>query len=670
MKKPFYSAILALGCSLPLSAQVLNPGGQGAGGAARPSAPSSGGGGNDIVNNYQDSSGASVHGQEIPIVDPTQKTVKFQNREYSIMDNHLGGQFEAFLATDTLSLAAAAEYRATIQEILDLVAPDKAGGVKLKEAYKLLSKAAEYPGDGNLCESLRNSVYSSMLTKHNIGNKKELVQGLREEREQIIRKMGVIQRRNKINEDQQGGKAPRKQGSATQSTQTIEYLTYQKRIIEIEALIKKLELEGTIDMTQSKLQFQAMMVQLFMQRRFEHVVMSARLYNTIYKDGDTRMRLKRGSDTEKFFSEGIGINPTVAGMDAAANEAITKVKTLVSALENNLRLGRIHAASERAVEAFAIGEYLPSVQTISIEKKERILKYVQDANDLVAALKNKDLERAERLHEGLKEQASDYDSSAAQSYISGHKRESNFKVTDASMALFQMQQAQDTQSRYNEEARFKVALREATLAWPSNPRIQALQDKLDAYIIKGEGMLDDMQQTRDKFDRLLSDKNYRLMIEEPNKSIFTVAFGKSPMEEDKDRLKTFEEVANSLIIVERAIAKAEDLEKSGQPHMAWEEVYAVQERYNDDKKIADLKARLAGKVANFTNTLTQAETFEKQGADGSALNWYVRAQKIHPQSKFAKDGIERILDKRYGKSADKAPAPAPSASEADANIQT
>jgi hypothetical protein len=66
------------------------------------------------------------------------------------------------------------------------------------------------------------------------------------------------------------------------------------------------------------------------------------------------MRIKKGSDTEKFFSEGLGVNPTVAGLDAAANEAIRKSQTLISAFENNISSNRIHAASERLVEAFLV----------------------------------------------------------------------------------------------------------------------------------------------------------------------------------------------------------------------------------------------------------------------------------------------------------------------------
>ncbi|MFC4995929.1 hypothetical protein [Rubritalea tangerina] len=46
-------------------------------------------------------------------------------------------------------------------------------------------------------------------------------------------------------------------------------------------------------LTQSKVQYQAMMVQLFIQRRFQHVVMSARFYNIIYRDGDQAMRIKK-----------------------------------------------------------------------------------------------------------------------------------------------------------------------------------------------------------------------------------------------------------------------------------------------------------------------------------------------------------------------------------------
>jgi len=400
MKKTILTALIASGSISPIFAQkppAISPGG------------SSGGGGNDTVLRRESEPQASAHGQDIPIVDPTNKTIDFQGKKYSLLDNNLGGQFEAFLSTDTLSSSEAQEYRDTIRKILDLLSPTKTGGPQLRKAYDLLSVAAKYPGDGNL-----------FITK------------LQQEEKTLVRNMTVIEQKGEFGNGSSGGassggrsnnRSNNRSSNGRQSRATsnptrvgnIDYQVMQKRLVEITALIKKTETAGVIDLTQSKIQYQAMMVQLFIQRRFEHVIIATRFYNLIYKDGDTKMRLKRGSDTEKFFSEGIGVDPTVAGLDAAANEAIRKVNTLVSAFNNNIISGRVHGASERLVESFAIGEFIPTVQTIAAEDKLKVLSYVQDANDLVKTLEAKDLERGEELNDRLKSTANDYNASEATS---------------------------------------------------------------------------------------------------------------------------------------------------------------------------------------------------------------------------------------------------------------
>jgi hypothetical protein len=147
----------------------------------------------------------SPYGNEIPVVDPTNKTINVNGKTYSIADNHLGGQFEAYLATNTLSSGAATEYRANIRQILDYLAPNKTGGGKLKPAYDLLTTAAEYPGDGNICESLANSIYAALLTKQHRGSKREYAEKLRKERKRITRNMGVISSKLSLKQNKEGG---------------------------------------------------------------------------------------------------------------------------------------------------------------------------------------------------------------------------------------------------------------------------------------------------------------------------------------------------------------------------------------------------------------------------------------------------------------------------------
>jgi len=594
------------------------------------------------------------------MIDPTNKTIDFQGKKYSLMDNNLGGQFEAYLATDTLSSQAAVEYRTTLRQILDYLAPNKTGGSRLKSAYDLLSKGAEYPGDGNLCESLGNAIYSAQLTKNHIGTKKEFIGRLLKEEKKLVHNMGVIESKLDVQPAGRGsggggsggGKGKRKgksQQTSASGTQSIDYLMMQKRLVEITALVKKTEVEGTIDLTQSKIQYQAMMVQLFIQRRFEHVIMSARFYNLIYKDGDTKMRLKKGSDTDKFFSEGIGVNPTVAGLDAAANEAIRKVDTLISAFNNNIKNGRIHAASERLVESFAIGEFMPAVQVVAYEDKAKIQQYVQDANDLIKTLEARDLARGEELNESLKEQANDYNASEATSYIAAKKTESKSYARDAKIALYQMKKALKTQDRYNEEQRFKTAMFKSTSAWPSNPDLEDINHLLDKIIDRGVEGEDMLLVARRDFDRYVETKSWAAIMKEENLSRFIAAFNLSKEDQDVTRKNRLKQITSEKTSVMTALKEAETLDERGFAEAAWEIIDIRQKEHPNDLELSQAKALYSGKAAKFANVIAQAHEFENESATSAqALTWYLKAESIHPDSKYASAGIKRIISAKFG----------------------
>jgi hypothetical protein len=651
MKKTIITALLASSTLTPAFAQ--KPPSM----PTQPSSNSGGGGGGDTVIRGQNAPQASAHGQEIPMVDPTNKTIDFQGKKYSLMDNNLGGQFEAYLATDTLSSQAAVEYRTILRQILDYLAPNKTDGSQLKAAYDLLSDAAEYPGDGNLCESLANSIYSAQLTKNNIGSKKEFITKLLNEQKKLIHNMGVIESKLDVQpagRSTGGGKSTKgsKEGAKTSTpgsgSQSIDYIMMSKRLLEITALIKKTEASGMIDLTQSKVQYQAMMVQLFIQRRFEHVIMSARFYNLIFKDGDTKMRLQKNSDTEKFFSEGIGVNPTVAGLDAAANEAIRKVDTLVSAFNNNIASGRTHAASERLVEAFAIGEFLPSVQIIAYNDKAKIQQYVQDANDLVKTLEAKDLERGEILNNSLQEQASDYNASEATSYIAAKKTESKSYARDAKMALFQMKKATDTQERYNEEQRFKTAMFKSTSAWPSNPDLEDINNILDKLIDTGVESEDMLIVARRDFDRYVETKSWAAVMKDENLSRFLAAFNLSDAPEDVTRRNLLKEITSEKTSVIAALREAETLQERGFAEAAWEIIDIKQKEHPNDLELSQAKAKYSGEAAEFANLIATAQAYENESpTSAQALTWYLKAENIHPDSKYADEGINRIISAKF-----------------------
>tara|TARA_B110000908_G_scaffold169025_1_gene225220 strand:- start:2944 stop:4668 length:1725 start_codon:yes stop_codon:yes gene_type:complete len=557
-------------------------------------------------------------------------------------DNHLGGQFEAYLATNTLSSEAATEYRANIRQILDYLAPNKTGGGKLKPAYDLLTTAAEYPGDGNICESLANAIYAAQLTKQRRGSKREYAEKLNREKKRITRNMSVISSKLSLTQTKEGG-PPKPTGQ-----NSIEYITMQKRVVEIELSLRQLELNGAISMTQSKLQFQSMIVQLFVQRRFEHCIMATRFYNLIYSDGDNRLDLKKGSDAANFFAEGIGVDPTVAGLDAASAEAIKKVDTLVNAFRNNLKNQRVHAASERLVEAFVVGDFLPSVQTINIESKAIIQQYIQDANDLVKVLVAKDLARAEQLNESLQQQATDYNPSEARSYISGKKTESKLNTRDAKIALRFMLKSKNSNERHNEHARFKTAMARATHAWPSNPEVGDINILIDSkldLLADGDDML---LVARKDFDLYVATKSWAAVMKDENLSRFIASFHLSKDPQDITRAKLLKQIKNDFTAIFATLKEAEVFYNRGHAAAAWELVDISIKLNPNSLELAQAKALYSGKAANFANTINKAQDFETiSPVSAQALTWYLKAEAIHPDSQYAKEGIDRVITAKF-----------------------
>ena len=59
----------------------------------------------------------------------------------------------------------------------------------------------------------------------------------------------------------------------------------------------------------SKIEFQALIMQLAVQRRFEHVVIATDLYNRLFGDGDNSLSIEEGSDADKMLGQGLGVQP-------------------------------------------------------------------------------------------------------------------------------------------------------------------------------------------------------------------------------------------------------------------------------------------------------------------------------------------------------------------------
>ncbi len=619
---------------------------------AQPAAPPQ-----DTSTRPQQQPAQSPLGQEIPMLDPSAETVTVGGVAIPLGDNRiLKARFEKYLSQPPESDEAATAYRETVADILGTISPFAEGGPDLYAAFKKLPTAATYPGDANICGSLAEAIYMAMLAKQDINSLTKLNKSMEDEKKAIQQQADWDARHdsdrtlndtravgggggtraprgtNNQNGQQQQGPVSGGQGQNTTSTSnqpattpgagtnSLKYQDTLRRIAEIEALKKSNIIRTEAQTIRTKAQYQVNMVQWFVQRRYEHVLMAARFYNQIWKDGDTTLRIDKKSDVSKLFSESVGVSPTVSSLDSLSNEIIREVDKYIEAFDLMLSRGDLHTASQRLMEAYALGEYLAPVATLSIEKKQKVALYVRDLHELYGTLQARDYTKAKQLADRLKENAKDFPSSKVDSAIAGYTLASDLAVEEAKAHLL---------ARENDKAAEKI--RAATEIWPTNPKLEEFRN----LITSAGGLVT----ARNDFDRLLSEANYR----EIAKRQYELA---PAIQGDATREDAFKQIIENLTKIETALGKASEFSKAGQKEAAWEQLAELREQFPDDPKLGRELELLAPDVANFTRALSRAQEFEKRTPKqtGSALAWYLKARSLYPQSDLAEEGIKRNLD--------------------------
>lgn len=573
---------------------------------------------------------ASPFGQEIPLLDPSAETIQIAGVTIPLGDNRLiRARFEKYLSQPPEKDEEAAQYRKDIAEIIATISPYHQPAPDLYAAFKILPRASVYPGDANICGNLAEAIYMAMLSKQDVRGLAKLNESIEQEKQDIIRDADW-KSRHETDKSLGDSKGPPGRGGRTTNnkaaqtpgtgTNSLRYADTLRRIAEIEVMKKAAIARTEAQIIKTKAQYQVNMVLWFTQRRFEHVLMGARFYNQIWKDGDTTLRINKGSDVAKMFSEALGVSPTVSTLDSLANEAIREADKYIEAFNLMLERGELHSATQRLMEAFAVGEYLAPVATLSLEKKLKVLQYSRDFNEAYGALQARDYGRAKELVAHLKSEAKDFPSSKMDGAIAGYSLASDLAIEEAKAHLL---------AKENDKAAEKIA--SATQIWPTNPKLTEFRKMI--------GDASPMLVARNDFDRLLAEGNYR----EIAKRQYELA---PVIQGDATREDAFKQIVTNLTQIETALGKAAEFAKVGQHFAAWEQLAELREKFPDDPKLGREIELLNPKVATFTLALTKGAQYEERlpKQTGTALAWYLKARDLYPQSKLAADGIARLLD--------------------------
>lgn len=624
MKPSFRLLALAAACPLALChAQVLP--GPAPAGAMQPAAPTT----TTSNNNYNVVPGSAADRQtdtqtgltNMPMGDPGSENVAFNGKLWNVTNNRLmRSRFETYLTTPEAISAEDQAYRDIMAQMMQLLAPTNKPGPEPMKAFALLPEAATFKIDGGLCNSIANAIWDVWLSQRKQGNLKSANVAMDERRRQLewnAQMSNDNTKSGKVASSEKGAQAKADAKAQADGATFGRTSGYIKGIAEIEARKKMNEAATGLSEVSSKVQFQALIIQMFLQRRFEHAVIACRFYPNLFKDGDSILQMDKDADLQKALSGSFGVPPTVTMIDGLSLEAIRSVDESLVSFENLLARTDIDSASNRLLEAFGVGEYLPRVRRLPMTEKSKVLDFVRKKNKLLGFLEMKDYAEAEKTVLELKNEAQDFEYAKPLAAINTAKSVSSLHISKARMAMA----TKDTKT-------LETEMKAATEIWPTNPDLANFSGEL----VKGSDM---KSQGIMEFDRLISQKGYRQIFD--NKLQLAIA-----VQGDAAREKDLEKVLNDMGRVEIVMGGAKELAATS-PAAAWEKVEREAKLFPDDNALSKLRADLGIQASEFVTAIERGRQHEEKKQTGSAIAWYLKARRMHPPSELAQAGIKRLV---------------------------
>jgi hypothetical protein len=605
---------------------------------------------------------------------PEEGTVNWKGHTYNL------GQMRAFRARFERYLALPAStdedvYRAILNEVSSLLSTrsGEAARGNLVQAWQLLYRASEYETDGGASLTVANQVFNAWRIRDEkealAVTQRELDRLRREQQGRVAFSGDTMVREGSATTQEvvgatsanlaqaissedgaaadaggsnQSGNPARNgesretadPGSSLRTSQGAVSQFFRTRdLAETEAKIKAAEAGGVLTGTQAKLQFQAALVQLFLQRRFQHTLIAASFYRFIFKG--SAQQLEVGQKEITSFLPSADIPLTVETLESLSREALQDVETSMQAVQANYADGQHVAALERLQETFFLGEHLPALNQFDREKKQTLLALYRQLDQARKLADLKDYDAVEKLVGEIGTTAKDFRGAEASSALRAAQRMST-------LALYGAQQA----AAAGDFLRAQEGVQRAASLWPLNPAIKTYTENMAHQVDLGS-------QAALLFDDAIKRGDLRRLYDQ--RSELAIALLSDPV-----RGPTLKEVIERLSRVEIYLAQAKELLAQNNAYAAWEALNAAAELTPADVIVNQRKAELAPRVATFVGRIDTARRHETDARPAAALTQYLAAQGLYPASSLARLGIERtssaLLDNLERESTTKAPA--------------
>jgi hypothetical protein len=229
-------------------------------------------------------------------------------------------QFEKYLSAPAETSEDYKIYTQRMQKIMELLSPGTTTKANQDEAFNLLTNASQFDSDANICTTIHDAVYAA-------ANVRVLVKNLTEANQKNEKNLKTAEY-NQLHSALSltlPALAPSKNDISVYNNQQKEL---QAAIMEpskaevsgLKQTIQKNKTQIATAEVQAKFQLQALILQLFVQRRYQHVIILDRFYRAIFDDGDQSLEQFNQMADKMGYNKEAGQAKIVA--DAAPKGAV------------------------------------------------------------------------------------------------------------------------------------------------------------------------------------------------------------------------------------------------------------------------------------------------------------------------------------------------------------
>ncbi len=618
-------------------------------------------------------------------------------------------QFEKFLSAPAETSDDAKLYRQRINKIMDLLSPGKATKANQDEAYNLLPLASEFESDANNCTTIHDAVYAA-------ANAKVEIQKLTEVDQALGKELGVAQYNYRHDANSLS--------LSTEAVSKTEQANYDKNQVEVRAATLDpskstvASLKQTIQRNQqqianaevqAKFALQSLILQLFVQRRYQHVIIIDRFYRALFDDGDQSLQ------QFQQMADKMGYNKA-AGQVKITADADPKGSTAVGNGNNNGRHGVGASAGTGpdgtgasvgngydggggdATALSGSGLHL-GIENLSVESAQNaVTTAMKSASRTFKSLSQLDAfanEIIRDVNEGVKVykfllDKSELESASSQlaavftkgEYLPSvrlltvdEKRKTlayaqlcNRLVNAANSgnidALSEVVAGMKAMNPSFDDAEIRAKLqgvKTASSLLVAQAKVAASKGDLQGVqtqITRAAALWPNNPEVTN-FSADMSKLGEKASPQVQAINDFDQLYGQknyrqifdekekyiAAISQSPERQGKLKEVLSRMQEIETSIMRSKEIARRGDYAGAWEGLEVTFNQYPDDLKLTQLRAEYSTQTPDFVRDINTAKQNEEKQEYGSALAWYLKAQNAYPMSDLSKIGISKVVKK-------------------------